>query len=372
MTDLFQEIHQEAILIDTHNDILTQAIERGHIFDDNLEGKTHSDLLRWKKGGVDVQFFVVWSDGDQKEPYNYALQQLNIFDAVLKRSPNKVVLARNSTELHTALNENKLAAMLALEGGHMIESDLSKLDAFYKRGVRYMTLTWNNSNSWATSASDETHKKDLKNKGLTNFGKEVIQRMNQLGMLVDISHIGEATFWDVLKASTKPVFASHSNAFALCPHERNLKDDQIKAIAEMDGVIQVNFFSGFLDPNYYENKSAFIKRHKNEYDALISEGKHIYIAEEYLFNKYREEVEVFRASFESVIAHIQYIINLVGIDYVGIGSDFDGIESPALQLDDVTTYPLITKALVEKGYSKENITKILGGNFLRVLKANED
>lgn len=371
MNQLFQKIHQEAILIDTHNDILTQAINKGHFFDKNLKGKTHSDLQRWKKGGVDVQFFVVWSDGDQKDPFDYANQQLDIFDAVLKRNPDKVVLARNGAELYAVLNESKLAAMLALEGGHMIEDDLSKLEAFYKRGVRYMTLTWNNSNSWATSASDETNKKDLKNKGLTNFGKKVIQRMNQLGMLVDVSHVGEATFWDVINTSTKTVFASHSNVYALCPHERNLKDDQIKAIAKCGGVIQVNFFSGFLDPAYFENKSAFINKHKSEYDALMASGKHIYRTEEFLFNKYRDEVEVFRAPFEMVIEHIEYIINLVGIDYVGIGSDFDGIESPAMQLDDVTTYPLITKALVERGYSKEEISKVLGGNFLRVLKAYE-
>jgi membrane dipeptidase len=228
-----------------------------------------------------------------------------------------------------------------------------------------------NSNSWATSSNDETFNKDLKHKGLTEFGKQVVKRMNELGMLVDISHAGEQTFWDVINTTTKPIIASHSDVYALCQHNRNLKDEQIKAIAKNGGVIQVNFYSGFLDNDYFKNKDAFLKKHSSQIDSLTKAGIVQSKIEDLLFIKYRSEVEPMRASFSAVIDNIEYIKKLVGVDYVGIGSDFDGIESAPVGLDDVTRYPLITKALVDRGYSKDDIIKILGGNFLRVLKANE-
>ena len=234
-----------------------------------------------------------------------------------------------------------------------------------------MTLTWNNSTAWATSAMDETFKKELQHKGLTEYGRKVVERMNKLGMIVDISHVGEQTFWDAIHTTTKPVIASHSSVYAICPHQRNLKDDQIKAVAKNGGVIQVNFYSGFLDSNYMKRKDAFLLKHKAERDSIMKSGREDFIADVYLFSKYDSEVKAMRAPLSLLIQHIEYIIKLVGVDYVGLGSDFDGIESPPQQLDDVTTYPLITKALVEKGYSRKDITKILGGNFLRVLKANE-
>jgi membrane dipeptidase len=253
----------------------------------------------------------------------------------------------------------------------MIENDLSKLDYFYERGARYMTLTWNNSTPWATSALDETFKKDLKHKGLTDFGKQVVKRMNKLGMMVDVSHIGEKTFWDVINTTTKPVLASHSSVYRLCAHQRNLKDEQIRAIAENGGVIQVNFYSAFLDSTYTEKSKLFSEKHRTENDSLVKAGFSDYDSEEYLFDKYKEEAQSLRPPFTLLMQHIEYIIKLVGIDFVGLGSDFDGIDSTPLQLDDVTSYPLITKYLVEKGYSKTDVSKILGGNVLRVLKANE-
>ncbi len=367
----YQKIHDDAIVVDTHNDILTQTMEKGFVFDKDLNGLTHSDLARWKQGGVDVQLFSVFCDGDKKNPFAFAIRQMDTLDAVVKRNPDKIIEVADSKELFKAVQQHKLAAMFGVEGGHMIEDDLNKLDYLYKRGARYMTLTWNNSTSWATSAFDETFSKELKHKGLTDFGKQVVQRMNSLGMIVDISHVGEQTFWDVMNTSTKPVIASHSSVYNVCPTPRNLKDDQIKAIAKNGGVIQVNFYSGFLDSNYVKNKDAFIEKHKIENDSLIKSGMINFIAEGYLFTKYKNEVEMLRAPLSLLIKHIEYIIQLVGVDYVGLGSDFDGISSPPQQLDDVTTYPLITKSLDEKGYCKEDITKILGGNFLRVLKINE-
>ena len=367
----FQKIHAKAILIDTHNDILTKTVDDGYSMDANLKGKTHSDFARWKEGGLDVQIFSVFCDGDKINPFAYANQQIDSLDAVVKRNPDKIEKVANRKAMFKVVRKNKIAAMFGVEGGHMIENDLSKLDSLYKRGARYMTLTWNNSTDWATSAFDETFKKNLVHKGLTDFGKQVVQNMNQLGMIVDISHVGEQTFFDVIETTTKPVIASHSSVYNLCNHQRNLMDNQIKAIAKNGGVIHVNFFSGFLDDNYFKRKEAFFAKHAIENDSLtilgIKEDQRI----TFLYEKYKDEFELLRAPFSRVMQHIEYIIKLVGVDYVGIGSDFDGIESTPQEMDDVTTYPLITKALLEKGYSKKDVAKILGGNFLRVLKANE-
>jgi membrane dipeptidase len=195
--------------------------------------------------------------------------------------------------------------------------------------------------------------------------------MNSLGMMVDISHVGIQTFWDVINTTSKPVIASHSAVYALCQHNRNLNDEQIKAIAKNRGVIQVNFYSGFLDNNYFKNKEAFFKKHSTEIDSLTKTGMGKSKIEDLMFSRHKSEVEVLRVPLSILIDNIEYIIKLVGVDYVGLGSDFEGIESAPHELDDVTKYPLITKELVARGYTKQDITKILGGNFLRVLKANE-
>lgn len=261
--------------------------------------------------------------------------------------------------------------MFGVEGGHMIEDDLNKLEALYARGARYLTLTHNIAPSWATSAADETSKPGLPHKGLTEFGKQVVQRMNQLGMLIDVSHAGDQTFWDVIALTTKPIIASHSSVYALVPHRRNLKDDQVKAIARNGGVIQVNFNPGFIDTSVDAKEKAFMERHAAENDSLLKAGMGEFYAQDHLYAKYPGEIQAIRPPLLNVIQHIDYIVNLVGADHVGLGSDFDGINLTPQQLDDVTSYPLITKALLEKGYSKKMIQKILGGNFLRVLKANE-
>ncbi len=367
----YQKIHAKAIVVDTHNDILMKATDDGYVFDTDLRGKTQSDLSRWKQGGLDVQLFSVFCDGNKKNPYAYANRQMDTLDAVVARNPDKIVKVANTKELYKAVKQHKIAAMFGVEGGHMIEDDLSKLDALYKRGARYMTLTWNNSTTWASSAFEERFKKDLDHKGLTDFGKQVVKRMNELGMIVDISHVGETTFWDVIKTTAKPVIASHSSVYHFSPHQRNLKDEQIKAIAKNGGVIQVNFFSGFLDSSFEKRTAIFEAAHQAEKDSLMKINPESYFFQQYLFKKYPDEVKGLRPPLSLLIDHIEYIIKLVGVDYVGLGSDFDGITSSPQQLDDVTTYPLITKALLERGYSKKDVTKILGGNFLRVLKANE-
>jgi len=367
----YKKIHRKAIVVDTHNDILMKAADKGVVFDQDLTGKTHSDLARWKKGGLDVQIFSVYCDGDTKNAFAFANREMDSLDAVAARNPDKIVKVASYAELIKAVKQHKIAAMFGVEGGHMIEDDLDKLNALYKRGARYLTLTHNIAPSWATSAADETTKPNLPHKGLTDFGRQVVQRMNQLGMLIDVSHVGDQTFWDVIALSTKPIIASHSSVYSLVASRRNLKDEQIKAIAKNGGVVQINFNPGFIDSSFGKKETAFLKEHAAEKDSLIKSGMGDFYSMDYLFQKYAEEANSIRPPLSMLIDHIDYIVKLVGVDHVGLGSDFDGINLTPQQLDDVTTYPLITKALTDKGYSKKDITKILGGNFLRVLKANE-
>jgi membrane dipeptidase len=253
----------------------------------------------------------------------------------------------------------------------MIEDRMDYLDSLFKKGARYMTLTWNNSTSWATSAADES-KNNLPfgTKGLTSYGKEIVQHMNALGMMVDLSHVGEQTFWDAINTTTKPVIASHSSVYSLCPVPRNLKDEQIKAIAKNGGVIDINFYSGFLDSNYMKRKELFLAAHKAERDSMLQLKKASYEIDEFISKKYKQEADDLRPPLSLLIDHIDYIVKLVGADYVGLGSDFDGIESAPKELNDVSDMPLVTKALLERGYAEKDIKKILGGNFIRVFTAN--
>ncbi len=374
MAQDYRAIHEKAIVADSHNDILTACMEKKVRMDQSLKGRTHSDLERFKQGGVDVQIFSVWCDGNKKNPFAWANQEMDTLDAVIARNPDKIALVRNSRELQRAVKEHKLAAMFGVEGGHMIEDKLENLDKLYARGTRYLTLTWNNSTSWATSAMLETTKKDSlahAQKGLTEFGKQVIRRMNELGMMVDLSHVGEQTFWDAIHTSTKPIIVSHSNAYTLCPIFRNLKDEQILAVGKNGGVIDLNFYAGFVDSSFMRKESKFAASHAGELDSLIRAGVQKDYALTMISEKYAAEVTANKPTLDMLLQHLEYIVKLIGVDHVGLGSDFDGISVAPQQLDDVTSYPIITKALLERGYSKKDISKIMGGNILRVLKANE-
>lgn len=290
-----------------------------------------------------------------------------------------MMLVSTPAELKKAIKSHKLASMIGVEGGHMIENDLNKLDSFYKRGVRYMTLTWNNNNSWATSAEYESgHQKERgkvdtssQKKGLTDFGREVVKRMNELGMMVDLSHTGEQTFWDAISISTKPVLISHSDAYTLCPVFRNLKDDQIRAVAKNGGVIDLNFYPAFLDSTVGAKMAAYFKKHREEKKELITSGKKDFEANDLIAQKYPEEFKELQAPFHLLFDHLDYIVKLAGIDHVGLGGDFDGISFTPKLLTDVTQYPLITKELVKRGYSRKDIYKIMGGNFIRVFEENQ-
>lgn len=376
----YMKIYKGAIVVDTHNDFLSSAVEKHYAFDDDLRNKMNieglsvqTDLQRILRSGIDVQVFSVFCDESfgKGTAFTRANTEIDTLYAIVNRHPDKMMIVTNSEQLKQAIKQRKLAAMMGVEGGHMIEDNLDYLDSLYKRGARYMTLTWNNSTSWATSASDESRDSSLQQpKGLNDFGRQVVKRMNELGMMVDLSHVGEKTFWDAINTTTKPVLVSHSDAYALNPVPRNLKDDQIKAVAKNGGVIDVNFFSGFVDSNYNKRNKAFLAKHKAERDSLLALNMNIDEANGHLYSKYKSEAEAMRPPLSLLIDHIDYIVKLAGVDHVGLGSDFDGIPSSTQQLNDVTDMPLIAKELVKRGYSEKDIQKILGGNFIRVFKAN--
>jgi membrane dipeptidase len=364
--------HQQAVLIDAHNDFPSNGVSNGQLFDSDLQGKTHSDLGRMRSGGVDIQIFSIFCGGEQLNPYAWAHREIDTVKAWVERNPDKMMWVRKSSELKKALKQEKLGTMLGVEGGHMIENDLQKLDTLFRRGVRYMTLTWNNSTTWASSALDETTRpQSLKQLGLSEFGKSVVHRMNELGMLVDVSHVGEKTFWDVIEQTQKPIIASHSSAYAICPHRRNLKDDQLRAMARNGGVVHVNFYAGFIDSTYESRVGDFHKREKARTETLVKSGFKPDEAREKVSKEMEEVQKALRPGISVLLDHIDHIVKVAGIDHVGLGSDFDGIEAPPLDLDGVEDLPNITAGLLQRGYSEKDIRKILGENFIRVLKANE-
>ena len=365
-----QDIHYKSIVVDTHNDCITACIEKKVSLDQDLTGINHSDLKRFKEGGLDYQLFSVWCDGEKAKPYAWAMRSMDTLEAVANRNPDKIVIAKSWAQIQKALRQNKIVAQYGVEGGHMIEDNIDRLDTFYNRGVRYMTLTWNNSPTWASSHADEKNPSYTGPRGLTSFGKEIVARMNKLGIIVDISHVGEATFWDAIKTTTKPVIASHSNAYSICPVTRNLKDDQILAVGKNGGVIHLNFYSAFVDSTFSVKDAAFRNKHKAELDSLLNTGIQREYAQSWLAEKYAEESEANKPSLEQLMKHFDHIVKLIGIDHVGIGSDFDGIDSAPKELKTVLDYPKFTQALIARGYADKDITKVLGGNFLRVYRIN--
>ena len=369
-----QRLHKKAIVIDTHNDFISTGIEKNKSFDMELKGSTHSDLNRMKIGGIDIQIFSIFCD----ENYGmgtanaFANREIDTLYATVQRNPSKMMIVKTPEDLSTAVKLGKLGSMIGVEGGHMIEDKMEYLEALYNRGARYMTLTWNNSTSWASSAADERAKNNLgRPYGLTTFGKELVKKMNALGMIVDISHVGEQTFYDAIATSTKPVIASHSCTYTLCPVPRNMTDDQIIALGKNGGVIHLNFYSGFVDSSFKQKNDAFLKKHQAEKNELLKNNPSDFYANLVLHEKYKDEIDGVRPSLSLLIDHLDHIVKLIGVDHVGLGSDFDGINSSPRQLNDVTDMPLITAELLKRGYSKKDIYKILGGNFIRVFKANQ-
>ena len=361
------KLHDKAIVIDTHGDIISDQIRSGIDIGKRQAGGNF-DLVRAKEGGLDVQVFSIWCDASGG--FAMANRQIDSLNALAARHPRMIKLVTTASGLKAVVKSKRRAGMIGVEGGHMIESKIENLEALAARGMTYMTLTWNNSTPWASSAYDETFRKDsLKHLGLTDLGKQIVMRMNELGVIVDLSHVGEKTFSDAISTSAKPVMASHSSAYVFNAHQRNLKDDQIKAIAQTGGVVFVNFYSGFLDSTYTRKQQKFTADHRAELEELTKNSNRSN-AQIQINAKYSKEIYVMRAPLDLLVAHIDHMVNLVGSEHVGLGADFDGAESYPQHLDDVSDYPVLTDALVKKGYADKDIRNILGDNFIRLLKAN--
>lgn len=361
----YKTLHQKLMVIDGHNDVLITSVLPGRDIGQRMD-VGHTDIPRLLDGGVDVQVFAVWSDDKkwQQGAFQHANDQIDALEKVITQNADKIALAKSSADIERIKNEGKIAALIGVEGGNMIESSLSNLEALYQRGARYLTLTWNYNLPWATAAAIEDSKPAHEQRGLSKKGKEIIRKMNELGMMVDLSHGSKKLFYDVLAISKKPILVSHSNAAALTPHFRNLDDRQLEALKKNGGVIGVNFYAGFLDSAYEARVKQLYAEHVGVADEKMSISK-----------QYRaltkEQQYLATAPLSSLVDHIDYLVQRVGVDHVAIGSDYDGIEAPPQDLEDVSKLPNLTKALLAKGYSDQEIAKIMGLNFLRILKENE-
>jgi membrane dipeptidase len=282
----------------------------------------------------------------------------------------------STSDIERARNEHKLAALMGIEGGHSIENDIHLLRDYYRLGVRYMTLSWSNTNEWADSSGDIDDAKVQHHNGLTDFGKQVVLEMNRLGMMVDISHVADKTFWDAIATTKAPVIASHSSARALVNVPRNMTDDMLRAVTKNGGVVQVNFFNGFDDPDFRKAVEAQSKDQaaavQKYLDQLKAEGKPVnYVDVDRIEREWMAKIP--RPPLKSLIDHIDHIAKVAGVDHVGLGSDFDGVSGATPQgIDSAADLPKITQALLDRGYSADDIKKILGGNLMRVFREVEN
>ena len=362
-------VHREAVVMDTHCDTLMKVLDDGIDLGKRQE-EGHIDFPRAKEGGLDVQVFAIWVGPEYwpDKAKKRALDMIDAFDATVTANPNDVVHVRTVKEARQVVHDGKLAAFLGIEGGHAIEDDVSNLKLFADRGVRYMTLTWWNNTNWADGSGDKP-----KHGGLSEKGKEIVREMNRLGMIVDISHAADTTFYDALEVTTKPVIASHSDTRVLSDHHRNMDDDMLRALAKNGGVIGINFVAGFLDTEFRLGREELKKKLAPEFkkiDAKYPKGSIKARKERWRFLG-EESRKLPPVSIDKVIDHIDHAVKIAGIDHVGIGSDFDGFGVGPAELVDCSKLPMITGKLLDRGYSEEDIHKLMGGNFLRVFEANE-
>ncbi|MCW5964884.1 MAG: dipeptidase [Bryobacterales bacterium] len=366
-------VHKSAILIDTHNDVTSFTVEGMDIGEPNPE--RHTDLARMKKGGMGAQFFAVYVAASYVDGNRAANRTLEMIDTVrhdiIGKYPNDFHFATSVADIREARKRGKIAALMGIEGGHAIEDSLRLLRAFYDLGIRYMTLTHSNSNNWADSSGDI----EKPNNGLSPFGKQVVAEMNRLGMLVDISHVSDKTFWDVIETSKAPPFASHSSARALANIPRNMTDVMIVALAKKGGVVQINFGCEFLSQKSADAseqaRPAFIAAMRELGEKYKNDPEKLRQARQEMFRSVRRDHPVVPATLEDVVAQIDHVAKIAGVDAVGIGSDFDGVGCVPTGLSDVSMWPSLTRALLEKGYSQQDILKIYGENTLRVMAAAE-
>jgi membrane dipeptidase len=371
-------LHREAIVIDTHNDVTSPMVDEGFDLgsrgdDPNAKLKTHTDLRRMKSGGLDAEFFAVYVGREfiGKAPSDgggAARRALDIIDVVyqqVQRHSGSLEMAYTASDIRRIARKGKIAALLGIEGGHAIEDSIHTLRMFYKLGVRYMTLTHSNTNDWADSSGDINDPAVKHHNGLTEFGREVVREMNRIGMMADISHVSDKTFYDVIETSSAPVIASHSSARAIANHPRNMTDDMFKAIARNGGVVMVNFYDGFLDPR----KADLAIRARTKMEELGKQYPNDPARVRDEVNKWVAANDTGRIPLSKLIDHIDHIAKVAGIDHVGIGSDFDGVPFTGLPegMEDISKLPSITVELMKRGYSDVDIKKVLGENLLRVM-----
>jgi len=378
-----QQVHAAAIVIDTHEDTPQRFVDEHFDLADPLgTGQVNLDAIH--KGNLGAAFFSIWVEPKLYEG-QYARRTLELIDAVRNqaaRHPDQIRFTTTAEGIVAAHREHKFAVLMGIEGGHSIENSIALLRMYYDLGVRYMTLTWSNSNGWADSSGDDTdasvpHTKE----GLSEFGKDVVYEMNRLGMIVDVSHVSDKTFYRTLVISRAPVIASHSAARALCDAPRNMTDDMLRAIARSGGpdsrggVVMVNFYSGFISQAYRNAQLAqrgeVLKAEQALKDRFKAEGKTLTYAD---IEKVDRELadHIPRPPLSDLIDQIDHIAKVAGIDHVGIGTDFDGVMGQLPQgIDSAADLPRVTAALMARGYSAADCDKILGGNFLRVFREVE-
>jgi membrane dipeptidase len=371
-------IQDSAIVIDTHADTPQRFVDENFDLgstDPNDVG--HISLDKARRGNLGAEFFSIWVDPESNQGH-FAHRTLDLIDSVYEqaaRHPDRMMMAFSAADIERAHKEHKLAALMGIEGGHSIENDIRLLRDYYRLGVRYMTLSWSNTNEWADSSGDINDPNVQHHNGLTDFGKQVVLEMNRLGMMVDISHVADKTFWDTIATSKAPVIASHSSARALTDAPRNMTDDMLRAVAKNGGVVDVNFYSGFVDEDYRKASEPIGKEAaaavKAYVDKMKAEGKPVpYTEIDRIEHGYAEKIP--RPPFKSLIDHFDHIAKVAGIDHVGLGSDFDGVSGQTPQgINSAADLPRITQALLDRGYSADDIKKILGGNVLRVFRQVE-
>lgn len=366
-------LHKKAVVIDGHNDIPTIMVDEDYDMGVSSVGKYHTDIARLKQAGMTGEFFSIYVDRQYATPdwvsKNYVREggssrrALDLIDAsyrMVEKYPKELMLATSTADITRAKREGKVGVLMGIEGGHAIENSLSALREFYRLGVRYMTLTHNNTNEWADACCDEA-----KHNGLSEFGKEVVREMNRLGMFVDISHVSDKTMSDALDVSKAPVIASHSSARVFSNHKRNIPDDLLKRIARNGGVVMVNFYPVFLDERV---RTADIERDaklKTQRDALREQFKGDQKRLDEELKKLNDANPIPNTTLSMLVDHIDHIAKVAGVDHVGIGSDFDGVPNLPEGINDVADLPNITYELLRRGYSERDVLKILGGNFMR-------
>jgi len=365
-------ITREAILIDTHNDVTSRTVAGYDIATPNKTGET--DLPRMK-GFLGAEFFAVYVGAEYVNGNHSANRTLQMIDTVrtdvIAAHPNDFVFATTADDIVRAHNNHKIAALMGIEGGHAIEDSLRLLRDYYALGVRYMTLTHFNTNNWADSQGDFDDPKIKHHNGLTPFGKDVVREMNRLGMMVDISHTADATFYAAIETSTAPIIASHSGCRAVSSYTRNMTDEMIKALAAKGGVMQINFGCDFLSQRYFDQSKPLQASMREQYMAALKLEDPTAKAAAIEKLKADFNAKVPPATLADVVAQIDHAVKTGGIDHVGIGTDFDGVGCVPPELNSYNKFPALTRALLEKGYSASDIKKIYGENLLRVMRAVE-